>query len=863
MRNPLKKRIARELMRDWKKYLALFLLLTVTIGFVSGMFVANDSMETAANEAYEKYNIEDGHFNLRDEATASLLAAFENEGITVYPQFYKDLDEDYDQDGLRDATIRVFVMREEINRACLMDGEFPQTANEIVIDRMHADNHQISVGDTIRLNGKELLVTGLVAFADYSTLYENNSDLMFNALTFNIAAVTQEGYEALNANEAYQYAYQFTKRPASVNEQKERSDKLVEQLAVLSLTGGMLDSADAAEELKANVDAWTEYLESIQARADALEERSHALQQKMAAMTPAEQFAAKEDLQAEAEAIQAEAEALGEQADKIDEITAKLKDLEPYEEHSNELTDFVPEYANQAIHFAPDDMGSDKAMGEVLLIVLVVVLAFIFAITASNTITNEAAVIGTLRSSGYTRGELLRHYITMPVLVTLLSAIIGNTLGYAFFKNVVVAMYYNSYSLPTYVTMWNADAFIKTTVYPVLLMVLVNLLVIHRKLKISPLKFLRRDLSSSKRKKAVRLPKWGFLHRFRLRILFQNMTGYLTLFLGIFFVMVLLAFSVGMPATLSSYQEKAAEYILANYQYVLKDTETADGEPVTSSEPTAERYSVSSLKTVDGVHPGEDVTVYGYIQDSRYFSLPADLKEGQIYVSEAYADKFSLHNGQTITLKEKYTEKTYDFMVAGVYDLPGTIAIFLPNTAFNAAFGLDEDSFSGFLSETIITDIDENAVVSVITIDDALKMANQLDHSMGGYMSYFSVVCMLVAMLLIFLLTKLMIERNTVSISMIKVLGYDNREIKSLYIRLTTVVVVLSSVASAFLGKIAVQELWKFIMYDLNGWFTFYLGAKEIVQIIAMVIIAYLVVSLMDMRRIKRIPMTEALKNVE
>lgn len=69
-----------------------------------------------------------------------------------------------------------------------------------------------------------------------------------------------------------------------------------------------------------------------------------------------------------------------------------------------EIEDYVPEYANPAIHFATDDMGSDEAMGGVLLDILIVIIAFIFAITISNTIARESATIGTLRASGYTRG---------------------------------------------------------------------------------------------------------------------------------------------------------------------------------------------------------------------------------------------------------------------------------------------------------------------------------------------------------------------------------------------------------------------------------------------------------------------------
>ena len=84
-----------------------------------------------------------------------------------------------------------------------------------------------------------------------------------------------------------------------------------------------------------------------------------------------------------------------------------------------ELEDYMPRYANPAINFATDDMGSDKAMGGVLLDILIVIIAFIFAVTISNTIVKEASTIGTLRASGYTRGELVRHYISMPVIVAI------------------------------------------------------------------------------------------------------------------------------------------------------------------------------------------------------------------------------------------------------------------------------------------------------------------------------------------------------------------------------------------------------------------------------------------------------------
>ena len=64
MKNPLNRRLLRELKGEFGKYLVILILLIATISFVSGFLVADGSMLTAYNESFEKYNIEDGHFTV-------------------------------------------------------------------------------------------------------------------------------------------------------------------------------------------------------------------------------------------------------------------------------------------------------------------------------------------------------------------------------------------------------------------------------------------------------------------------------------------------------------------------------------------------------------------------------------------------------------------------------------------------------------------------------------------------------------------------------------------------------------------------------------------------------------------------------
>ena len=785
--NPLIKRIPKELIGDWKKYLIVFAFLVLTIGFVSGMYVANESMMKAADESVTKYEREDGHFEWSEKADSDLIKDVESgeqvdmSAITgkeeedasdvpviIYENFFRNEKEDNNNDGKNDGTVRVFAKTDNINLACVLDGRLPENENEIAVDRMHADNVDLKVGDTIRVGGEKFEVVGLIAYVNYSTLHEKTTDLIFDAIKFDVAMVTDEGFDRLGESIHYAYAWKYKDAPADEKEEKALSDDFRKVLAAQTML------------------------------------------------------------------------------------------------HGNELKDYVPSYGNPAINFATDDMGSDMSMGGVILDILIIIIAFIFGVTISNTISKESSTIGTLRASGYTRGELVRHYLSMPVIVTFLAAIVGNIIGYTVFKNVVVGMYYNSYSLPTYETVWNPDAFVKTTVVPIILMFVVNLIVIVRMLRHTPLQFLRHDLKKSKRKKAIRLPHWKFMSRFRVRIMFQNISNYLILFVGICFIMVMLAMAVGMPDTLTYYQKHASNLMFTKYQYVLKTYQNADGSIVTTDNEDAEMFAMKSLvKRSDALD--EEISTYGVVDDSRYIEISdlESLEKNEVYISNSYADKYGIVIGDTIKLEEKYTDDTYNFKVCGIYDKCQSIAVFMPIDQYREVFDLDDDAFSGFFSDAKITDIDSDMIASTITKRDITKMCDQLDHSMGSYMQYFQVLCILLSMAMIYLLTKLIIEKNENAISMTKILGYENREIASLYLLSTTIVMLVIDVLTVAVGVWVMNFAWKEILMTYSGWFSFHMETISYVKMFAFVLIGYVIVMILDFQRIKKIPMDQALKNVE
>lgn len=638
----------------------------------------------------------------------------------------------------------------------LMEGSLPEDINEIAIDRMYAENNDIKVQDTLTVGSRILKVTGLVALSDYSSLFSDNSDTMFDSLKFGVGVVSQKCFDAYDDTHIhYVYSWLYDNKPEDDKEAKLMADDFVKTI-----------SANAI------------------------------------------------------------------------------------------LVNYIPQYINQAIHFTGDDIGSDRSMMIVLLYVLIVIMAFVFAVTTNNTIVKEANVIGTLRASGYTRGELLRHYILLPIIVTIFGALVGNILGYTVFKDIFVATYYGSYSFPTYHTLWNADAFLLTTVVPVIIMLVINIVIIGCRLKLSPLKFLRRDLSGKQKKKAMRLPAFRFFNRFRLRIIIQNMPNYITLFIGILFANVLLLFGIMLGPMLTHYQNEITDKLIAKHQYVLKTLVDVDDN-------AAEKYCVKTLATIEGRLKSEDVLVYGVKDNSIYADInTASLKDNEVYITNGYADKFRIKKGDKITLKEKYDDNEYEFTVKDTYDYPSSFAIFMSDAAFKNVFDKSEDYYSGYFSDNIL-DIDEKYVATQITLDDLTKISRQLDRSMGETFNLVKIFAVVLFAVLMFLLTKLIVEKNTTSISMVKILGYSNREISRLYVTSTTIVVVLSVALSIGLSVIIMNYLFRVFMEEMSGWISCYYAPHIFPVMFILNITVYAVISFFMMAKIKKIPMDEALKTVE
>ena len=139
----LNRRVWRNLKRDFFRNTALFLLIALGMYFVVSFVGSAETIMSGIDHFQEKNNMEDGEFSMFLPLTDEQKDKLGEKGADIQEQFY--LNFEYENE----STVRVFEMRDRINRVQLDDGKEPAADNEAVLEQHFAEAHGIKAGDTI------------------------------------------------------------------------------------------------------------------------------------------------------------------------------------------------------------------------------------------------------------------------------------------------------------------------------------------------------------------------------------------------------------------------------------------------------------------------------------------------------------------------------------------------------------------------------------------------------------------------------------------------------------------------------------------------------------------------------------------
>ena len=211
------------------------------------------------------------------------------------------------------------------------------------------------------------------------------------------------------------------------------------------------------------------------------------------------------------------------------------------------------------------------------------------------------------------------------------------------------------------------------------------------------------------------------------------------------------------------------------------------------------------------------------------------------------------------TFSDKYTGDEYDIEFDEVVGNATTMNMYMTIDDFNRLFGNDADNFSGYASDMPLA-LNGRYVATEITPEQMLALADQMQNSMGALAHTLLYAVIPLFLILIYLLTKTVIDRSARSISYMKVFGYHDREISRLYIRSISITVLVSLVACLPILVFALDFIVQLMMSEYSGNLELWVAPQTYVVEVLIGAATYAVVAILHMRRIRRVPLALAMK---
>ncbi len=910
MQRVLRKRILRDLKVNFFRYFALGLLIVMAMFLVVTIVGNGENLTRGTVKIAEETNLEDGEFKVFVPLTKEQISDIEKMDVKVSEQFYLD----YVMENEDKSVLRIFKVRKNINKMHYTQGNEPSKAGDIALEKRFCETQNIKTGDKINISGKEYNVVGIGCVSDYEAPYKELSDTSCNSKYFGMAFMTDEDYENFEKEgkaektEEYSYAYSLGKGVSNkklknyLNDIKIDADEVDDKYfkEYWEDTGGVEeDLRDAIKDLREATDDVSEGLAKLDKHSDDISDASAKLFESYLKQANSSLEESGMDVHLTEKNFENELDRLIDESDEpmvrlsLRSAKSELVDLKKYkdgvkdytkgvgklsdgtgemadgEEELDDATDealdefdfslsnltlFVKRADNPRIFATKTDKEVDIMAGLVAGAFLLVLMAYVISVFVVHSIEKESSIIGTLYSMGVTKNDLILHYISLPVVVTVVSGLGGGLLAATGILVPMVAdSSYQYFSIPYFEFEVPKYLWIYCGVIPPFISVIVNTIIINSKLGRPALSLIRNEKKQNKIRK-IDLGKMNFVAAFRIRQMLREFRSGLAVIFGMLLALLVFMLASNSYIYCSAIPKDYGADTKYEYMYTLKypEKEVPEG--------AAPAYAYTCKKSDMGCN--FDVTMLGLEKGNPYFDVNTTKSKEKVAVSSAFAQKFRLNVGDEFVVTDEEKEVKYAFTVDSIANYSTGFYIFMNIDTMRDMFDKSDDYYNVLFSDKEL-DVEAGRLCSTITKDDIVMGAGVFVNIMMSMVYMLIIASVAIFCVVMYLMMKVMIDRSALNISLIKVFGYRRKEIKKLYLDGNFFIVAIGGAICVPLAKIIMNEIFPLMVSNVNC--GIHLDAPFYFYIIvyAVIILLYFIINALLVKNLDKYTPAEVLKNRE
>ncbi|MHC5230066.1 ABC transporter permease [Enterococcus sp. LJL99] len=527
---------------------------------------------------------------------------------------------------------------------------------------------------------------------------------------------------------------------------------------------------------------------------------------------------------------------------------------------------------NVALYFQKVSMMKKLAIlfsGVILILVLLTILT-----TIQRLVKQQQTIIATLKALGLRNRMILLHYSSYGFFISLLGSVAGLVIAPYTFTPFLLEVQEKQFMLGE----WQNE--FPTIIYLVgLLIVFLSTLTAYlasrKSVRALPAIMMR---ASSENHEATQQASFttllfnhfSFAWKWVLRDGFRNKKKVIVAAFAVFGSILLMIISFGIQYSVTQSNETlfGKEF---DYRYSVQLTNQATAEQkeaiwhVTHEEGQWQETKQGQLKTavsnenilINIIDPG----IYLHLQDNNGETIRLD--EEEIVLSHFLAEKWQIAIGDTVGFKPIGTSSYKMAVVTNIAYVSAPQGIFISSRnwqAFNYPFSPTTLMVGSSISQKKL--LDQSGVSKVTSLNKQREDAEEAVQSLQKIIIFYGIFAAILSMIVLYNLGVLNFTERYREYATLRVLGFRKREIRGIILRDQGLSFVIGGLISLFLVQPVLKLFCQVASTEDLEIFPKIDGLRIILSFGSILICALLVGAYIS-RKVQKIEMTEALKNVE
>lgn len=495
------------------------------------------------------------------------------------------------------------------------------------------------------------------------------------------------------------------------------------------------------------------------------------------------------------------------------------------------------------------------AISYIILVIMPLIVVALVSTVINRKVKSEQKLIGTLTALGYKKSKLMLHYTGFAMIPGVFGGI------FAVIFSMIFAQPFGEVCLADYEPMrieCHVDPVAAMTgiIVPTVMYVFAAMYSVNKLLKKDTVLLLNGNSEQGEKnyKNMLVKNKVSFRVKYAMRSLIGNPSRTFVVFLGIFLgnYIALLGYSFldTMDNTKKNMVDKMGSF---EYQYVLNEL-------VEENVYGGELVTMSAMENTEG----EQFSIVGTTDDNPYLQLK-DIDGNEISLNDGYyitsimAMLQDVQTGDKMILCNPLTLEEFEITVAGILDNDMQNAVFGNKEDVAELMGIDENVSNVVMSDVAL-DIPDSKIIQTIKKDDAKEQFQNMSNQMNVMVYFLIGIGAIICVASIYVAVNMLVTENRTNISMLKVLGYRDKQINQIVLNVNHILLPIGILLSIPLVFASTNWFMVFLAEFIGVLPKAYVAPWSFVYTVVLVCWSYFGSLFLLRRKVSKVDMVESLK---